>query len=181
MVCTCTYVRVHGWCKNCVTEGRWEEKQYTYGLSDWFKIGLKSKAINRPSGQSHCCIPWPFRAKIRCAVNLANSRAPGVWFVLAFSMSPILAQKRPGIYLILAKTLCFRVTAARLFRIVCRTFSQGARYILLVLLSMYLNWWRIPGIWYRAYRVFFVSSTTAVRWHGVALSIILSLPTYRGT
>ena len=40
---------------------------------------------------------WPFQAKNRCDVTLANRRAPGVWFVLGFEMYLFLAPKGPGI------------------------------------------------------------------------------------
>ena len=61
-----------------------EKNRSTYGLSDWFKLGqnrLKARQSRQKSG-----IPWPLRAKIRYDVSLANSRTPGVCFVLVLSM-----------------------------------------------------------------------------------------------
>ena len=40
---------------------------------------------------------WPFEAKNRYDVRLANGRAPGVWFVLGFKMYLCLATKWQGI------------------------------------------------------------------------------------
>ena len=40
---------------------------------------------------------WPFQAKNRYDVTLANRKAPGVWFVLGFTMYLFLAPKWPGI------------------------------------------------------------------------------------
>ena len=40
---------------------------------------------------------WPFQAKNRYDVTLANCRAPGVWFVLDFRMYLFLAPKCSGI------------------------------------------------------------------------------------
>ena len=40
---------------------------------------------------------WPFQAKNRYDVTLANRRAPGVWFVLGFILYLFLAPKWPGV------------------------------------------------------------------------------------
>ena len=47
---------------------------------------------------------WPFQAKNRYDVTLANRRAPGVWFVLGFRTYVFLAPRWPGIPVLAKKT-----------------------------------------------------------------------------
>ena len=89
---------------------KWEETSYVYQsitirrritcrvTSVWPLIGSKfaknSWKLNKVE-KTRCT--WPFQAKNRYDVTLANRKAPGVWFVLGFTMYLFLAPKWPGI------------------------------------------------------------------------------------
>ena len=67
------------------------------GTNVWPLIGSKfAKNSWKLDNVDKTRCTWPFQAKNRYDVTLANHRAPGVWFVVGFIMYLFLAQKWPG-------------------------------------------------------------------------------------
>ena len=73
-----------------------EKKQCTYGPSDWFTV-CRNPLKAGQSRQSQVYLDLFWANIIRYDVSLANSRAPGVWFVHVFSMQITLVEQWPGV------------------------------------------------------------------------------------
>ena len=77
----------------------WDVVWYVSGrwcmAADWLKKFAKNSWKLDKADKTRCT--WPFQAQNRCDVMLANRRAPGVWFILGFSMYLFLAPKWPDI------------------------------------------------------------------------------------
>ena len=84
------------------TDAYAEKQQYMYGLSDWF-ITDQSRLNHRQSRQRQVN-----PGQTSYDVSLANSRAPGVWFVLVLIIvCDCFGPKNSEVFLILAEVLCF--------------------------------------------------------------------------
>ena len=89
LLCTCSRISVHYYETSygtCRDTNAWPLIGSKFAKNSW-KLDKVDK--------TRCT--WPFQAKNRYDVTLANRRAPGVWFVRGFKMYLFLATNWPGI------------------------------------------------------------------------------------